>query len=53
MHIYLGVAIANALRASLQATALAFVSKACLPDGRYRWPHSIHDPLGPSQEKYF
>ena len=45
------VAIANTLRASLQAIALAFAFKACLPDGRYRWPLSIHYPLGPSKEK--
>ena len=47
----LPVAIANTLRASLQAIDLAFAFKACLPDGRYRWPHSIHYPLGPSKEK--
>ena len=48
---YIVVAIANTLRAGLQAIALAFAFKACLPDGRYRWPLSIHYPLGPSKEK--
>ena len=45
------VAIANILRAGLQAIALAFASKTCLLDGRYRRPLSIHNTLEPSEEK--
>ena len=45
------VAIANTLRAGLQAIALAFAFKTCLPDGRYRRLLSIHTTLEPSEEK--
>ena len=45
------VAIANTLRAGLQAIALAFAFKPCLPDGRYRRLLSIHTTLEPSEEK--
>ena len=45
------VAIANTLCASLQAIALAFAFKPCLPDGRYRRLLSIHTTLEPSEEK--
>ena len=49
--INISVAIANTLRASLQAIALAFAFKPCLPDGRYRRLLSIHTTLEPSEEK--
>ena len=45
------VAIVNTLRAGLQAIALAFAFKPCLPDGRYRRLLSIHTTLEPSEEK--
>ena len=48
---FLSVAIANTLRAGLQAIALAFAFKPCLPDGRYRRLLSIHTTLEPSEEK--